>query len=697
MIQKEKLAQFYMTQYRDCAKTLKKKKNDGKKTYEQRIDSLLYEMQCVKETKINQAHLEEYHRQIRNLSYFAFRENNQIAIMKIRDCLIEELVRLDLGSMKPEEQELITSKFLEFLRLERPFEICQKTLRSLSRSYADVGIKGQIIDLVPTKPEMEFVQTREMKRRFILHIGPTNCGKTYHALERLKEAQNGVYLGPLRLLALEVYEKMKDAQIPCTMLTGEERIYEDNSRIISSTVEMLDIDQKYDVAVIDEAQMIADSDRGHSWTRAILGVQAEEIHVCMSPAAEKVVTHLITLCGDSCERREYERKTALLCEEIPFRFPEDVQPGDALIVFTKRSVLDIAGRLERDGAKVSVIYGSLPPEIRRRQIRLFSEKKTKVVVSTDAIGMGLNLPVKRIVFVQTEKFDGKHTRPLLTAEIKQIAGRAGRFGIYDTGYVNAVGEEGLEYIRTHFAENEPEVSHVSLGFPQVLLDMDEPLDAVLKIWKSVETEPPFEKISIEEVLFLYEKAYRDRKEIDGFEDKHMLYRMLTCSIDIKNRDIVDLWLYYCKTYTADVSLHFPSLIMCNDTGLMRYETFYKMLDLYYQFSVRLGKEIELERLDTEREKTEETIMRFLSKNKKEYIRKCQYCGSQLPLGATSRMCDKCYAATRNKKPGAAPVRREDAKNRKNEQDGMAVKDGQKKKRRRPRRRRSGQKAAPSSE
>lgn len=66
MIQKEKLAQFYVTQYRDCAKNLKKKKNDGKKTYEQRIDSLLYEMQSIRETRLNQAHLEEYHRQIRN-------------------------------------------------------------------------------------------------------------------------------------------------------------------------------------------------------------------------------------------------------------------------------------------------------------------------------------------------------------------------------------------------------------------------------------------------------------------------------------------------------------------------------------------------------------------------------------------------------------------------------------------------------
>ncbi|MDO4331662.1 MAG: helicase-related protein [Eubacteriales bacterium] len=642
MIQKEKLVQFYFSQYKDCTVKFRKKNNDGKKTYEKRIDSLLAEMRRVNVNKLSQPHLEEYHRQIRNMSFFAFRDNNQIAVMKIRDYLLAELVRLDLAVMRAEEQELITGKFLEFLRRERAFEICKRTLRSLIKSYADVEIKNQIIDMVPVRPETEFVQARAMKRHFILHVGPTNCGKTYQALERLKRAENGVYLGPLRLLALEVYEKMKEAQIPCTMLTGEERIYEDDSRIISSTVEMLDLDQKYDVAVIDEAQMIADSERGHSWTRAILGVQAPEIHVCMSPAAHKVVTHLIALCGDSYESREYERKTALVCEEIPYRFPEDVQEGDALIVFTKRAVLDIAGRLERSGMKVSVIYGSLPPEIRRRQIQLFSAKQTTVVVSTDAIGMGLNLPVKRIVFVQTDKFDGKSTRPLNITEIRQIAGRAGRYGIYDTGYVNAVGEEGLEYIRALFSREEPEVAHVSLGFPQVLLDMDEPLDTVLKIWKSVETEPPFRKISIEEVLFLYEKAYKDRKEIDGFEDKHMLYRMLTCSIDIKNSDIVALWLYYCKTYTADVSLHFPALMMCSDTGLMRYETYYRMLDLYYQFSVRLGKEIDGDRLEREREKTEETIMRYLSRNKKEYIRKCRYCGSLLTPGTAGSVCDKCH-------------------------------------------------------
>lgn len=649
MIQEDKLAQFYFTQYRDCAKVLKKKNNDGHKTYAARIDHILDELKARGSKRISQALLEEYHRQLRNMVYFAVKDDNQFAIMRIRDLLLPELAHAEMCNLDPGEQELVTARFLDYLLKERPFEITQKSLKTMIKSYAEGGISSQIISMVPTRPEMEFSQTRAMNRHFVLHIGPTNCGKTYHALERLKKAASGVYLGPLRLLALEVYEKMNDAGIPCTMLTGEERIYEENSILTASTIEMLDIEQQYEVAVIDEAQMIADLDRGHSWTRAILGVRADEVHVCMSPAAEKVVIHLIELCEDTYEIHRYERMTELKCEDTPFEFPDDVQEGDALIAFSKRAVLDIAGRLESNGIRASVIYGSLPPEIRRRQIHLFTTHKTKVVVSTDAIGMGLNLPVRRIVFVQITKFDGKQTGPLTVPTIHQIAGRAGRFGIYDTGYVNAVGEDGLEYIREYFPQPEPELDHVSLGFPQVLLDMDEPLDTVLKVWKSVETNPPFEKISIEEVLFLYERAYADRKEIDGFEDKQLLYRMLTCSIDIKNRDIVELWLYYCKTYTADISLHFPALMMCTDIGLHRYETFYKMLDLYYQFSVRMGKVIDTERLDNERERTEDTIMKLLAKDKHNYIRKCRYCGGPLPLESTSSVCEACYAEIRKRR------------------------------------------------
>jgi superfamily II RNA helicase len=51
-----------------------------------------------------------------------------------------------------------------------------------------------------------------------------------------------------------------------------------------------------------------------------------------------------------------------------------------------------------------------------------------VLVASDAIGMGLNLNIRRLIFSTMEKFDGTEVRNLTISEIKQIAGRAGRFG-----------------------------------------------------------------------------------------------------------------------------------------------------------------------------------------------------------------------------------------------------------------------------
>ncbi|MDE6895498.1 MAG: ATP-dependent helicase, partial [Lachnospiraceae bacterium] len=503
-------------------------------------------------------------------------------------------------------------------------------------------VKNSILELVPARPELEFAEVRQMHRRFILHIGPTNSGKTFRSLERLKLARCGVYLGPLRLLALEVYEQMNKYEVPCTMRTGQECIEEADSRVVASTIEMADFDENYDIAVIDEAQMVTDPDRGHSWTKAILGIRAGEIHICMSPAAEQAIIHLIELCRDDYEIERYERKTALICEDEPFVFPDDVRKGDALIVFSKKSVLDVAGRLEEQKINASVIYGSLPPEIRRRQMHLFNSGRTKVVVATDAIGMGLNLPVRRIVFLQAEKYDGVSRRPLLVSEIKQIAGRAGRFGIYDSGYVNAMGREELQYIRERYEAEEDPVSQVHLGFPQILLDIEAPMDELLKIWHDVTPTEPFVKENIDEALYLYEQAKRCKEMIDGFENKHVLYRMITCPIDIKDRFVVSLWLQYCRTYTADVSLEKPVFHRDRSRGIMQYETYYKQLDLYYQFSHRMQKVIDEEWLESEREKTEMAIMRYLTKGKYKYIARCKYCGKLLQLGSPFQVCDHCY-------------------------------------------------------
>ena len=641
MINKKKLILFYTEQYEQAGRK-KPKKPPRYSDMDRKAEALRRVLRNAKPSRVNIRSLEDLHRQLKNLAGYAYRRNRDNIKKLLNEELLPKLVQLDLGMLLEEQKEGLDGEFLAYLRRAMPRQICLETLFTLYPKYRQHKVKDKILELVPTRPEMEFAEVREMHRHFILHIGPTNSGKTFRSLERLKLAKCGVYLGPLRLLALEVYEQMCHYDVPCTMRTGQECIEEEGSRVTASTIEMADFDENYDIAVIDEAQMVTDPDRGHSWTKAILGLRAKEIHICMSPAAEQAILHLIQLCQDDYEIERYVRKTELICEDVPFVFPDDVQNGDALIVFSKKSVLDVAGRLEEQKINASVIYGSLPPEIRRRQMHLFNKGKTKVVVATDAIGMGLNLPVKRIVFLQAEKYDGVSRRPLLVSEVKQIAGRAGRFGIYDTGYVNAMGSEELSYIRECYEAEEEPVSQVNLGFPQILLDIEAPMDELLKIWHDVTPTEPFVKENIDEALYLYEQAKRQKALIDGFENKHILYRMITCPIDIKDRWVVALWLQYCRTYTADVSLEKPALYRDKSRGIMQYETYYKQLDLYYQFSHRMQKVIDKEWLEREREKTEMAVMRYLTKGKHNYISRCRYCGKLLPLGSPFQVCDGCY-------------------------------------------------------
>ena len=645
MIQKKKLTEFYVEQYARAAKK-RPKKMAGTTEMLRKTDNLFRALNSARASGINVRTLEDYHRQLKNAAVFAHRKKKEEMSLRIKEEMIPRLVDLDLGLLLQEQKDGINGEFLSYLRRTMPGAICQETLFTLYPRFRQHKVKDKILELVPARPELEFPEVRQMHRHFILHIGPTNSGKTFRSLERLKLAANGVYLGPLRLLALEVFEQMQKYHVPCTMRTGQECIEEDGSRVMASTIEMADFDENYDIAVIDEAQLVADPDRGHSWTKAILGLRAPEIHICMSPAAEAVICHLIDLCEDTYEVERYERKTKLLCENKAFVFPDDVRQGDALIAFSKKSVLDVAGRLEEVGVNASVIYGSLPPEIRRRQMHLFHKKKTKVVVATDAIGMGLNLPVKRIVFLQAEKFDGVTRRLLTTSEVKQIAGRAGRFGLYPEGYVTATEEPDLAYIEERMADTEKPLTQVNLGFPQILLDIDAPLDELLEIWHSVTPSDPFVKENIDEALFLYDQAKLYKEWIDGFQEKRTLYKMITCPIDIKDKKVVDLWLHYCKTYTADISLERPVLRRDKKAGIQQYETYYKQLDLYYQFSHRMQKVVEEDWLRREREKTEMKIMSYLTKGKQNYIARCRYCGKLLPLGSTFQVCDDCFRQER---------------------------------------------------
>lgn len=274
-------------------------------------------------------------------------------------------------------------------------------------------------------------------KEVVIFAGGTSSGKTYQALNLLKEADSGLYLGPLRLNALEAKDALNDDGIPCDLITGEEKILDLDSRHQASTVEMMNMDEFFDVVVLDEAQLMDDKERGWAFTNAILGSNTSKLAItCPIHAIEKITT-LLSFIDITPEVVKLERKTKLLLSDNPKDIELDVTKHTAIVAFSRKRIFQIKSTLEKK-FKVSLIYGGMPPDVRREQARLFREGETDVVVATDAIGLGLNLPIKNIIFDNVIKYDGEEERALTQAEILQIAGRAGRYLIFNEGEVSGV-------------------------------------------------------------------------------------------------------------------------------------------------------------------------------------------------------------------------------------------------------------------
>ncbi len=279
-----------------------------------------------------------------------------------------------------------------------------------------------------------FTNARALQRRFTVVIGPTNSGKSHYALDRLAAADSGAALAPLRLLALEFQEALAARGVPASLMTGEERDIIRGARHVACTVEMADTSRIIDVAVIDEAQMLADPDRGAAWTTAIMGVPAREVIVLGAPDCLPLVRRIAELCDEPVEVVRLERMNPLhaAAEAVGFA---SITGADAVVAFSRRDIFVLREQLMARGQRVAVIYGNLGPEVRRAESRRFRDGEAPVLVATDAIGMGLNLPIRRVVFSSLVKWDGKQERSLTPAEIRQIGGRAGRYGQHEAGIV----------------------------------------------------------------------------------------------------------------------------------------------------------------------------------------------------------------------------------------------------------------------
>jgi hypothetical protein len=294
--------------------------------------------------------------------------------------------------------------------------------------------------------EETFPVARSLNRKISIFIGPTNSGKTYHALNELAKGQTGAYLAPLRLMAAEGQEQLSERGIISNLVTGEERQMVPGATHTSSTVEMCPFNKVVDVAVIDEIQMIADGSRGWAWSQAMIGVSARHVVLVGSEEALPFILPVLDELGEDYEIKTFERKTPLHTRDPLWKL-HDLKEGDCVVVFSRKTALEMKSSIESAGKKCSVIYGNLSPEVRRAEAAKFKSGENPILVATDAIGMGLNLPIQRIFFSTLEKFDGTETRHLSISEIKQIAGRAGRYGFAKSGDV------GILFDNSHESKN----------------------------------------------------------------------------------------------------------------------------------------------------------------------------------------------------------------------------------------------------
>ena len=319
---------------------------------------------------------------------------------------------------------------------------------------------------------------RSLNRQIHFHLGPTNSGKTYQALLKLQTAESGVYLAPLRLLAMEIRDRLMEAGVPCNLITGEERQLISGAKHTACTVEMMNANQAVDVAIIDEIQMLQDEARGYAWTAALIGAPAKEVFVCGANSVTAPCVRAIEALGEQYDITHLERKTPLLLEQEGLsgkkynraNLKGKLQKGDAVIAFTRKDVLTLSARFRQWGHGVACIYGALSPEVRRTESKRFCEGDADILVATDAIGMGLNLPIRRVIFSSIDKFDGLAGRPINATEVRQIAGRAGRFGIYETGYVSAFESDELihlEHMLTTSDLADLDKLPISPSFPQL--------------------------------------------------------------------------------------------------------------------------------------------------------------------------------------------------------------------------------------
>ncbi len=484
------------------------------------------------------------------------------------------------------------------------------------------------------------------RQHITLHIGPTNSGKTFDALLRLAQVDHGWYLAPLRLLAFEVYDTLNARGVPCNLLTGEERIDVPGAGLTAATVEMFNPRRSGQAVLIDEAHLLADPDRGWAWTRALMESEAPEMHVIGAPTARNLVERLARAAAFELDVVEHHRLTPLRVADTPWPL-KGLPSRTILVAFSRAGVLSLKVILEQMGRTVSVVYGNLPPEVRRRQADRFAAGETEICVATDAVGMGLNLPADRVCFAEVYKFDGREQRLLTPDEIRQIGGRAGRYLLSEYGEVGATNSQELSLVRELFEMPPTDLTHARVA-PSVedIAMIPGALGERLERWAALESIPDelrgaIKTADMTERIELANMLHPREVDVLGLPRAMKLINAPT------QQNTRSYWrnCVWAILYEEPMPLPpAPPPRIANHEDLEWAEMCIRSADIYLWLSsrrefVQFGPEVEhvrAKRAEWSR-RIDEALVR-----KVDAARRCIQCSRRLPYNHRFRLCDECY-------------------------------------------------------
>jgi superfamily II RNA helicase len=324
---------------------------------------------------------------------------------------------------------------------------------------------------------------------------PTGSGKSLVALAAhaaaMAEGRRSFYTAPIKALVSEKFFDLcrELGSDNVGMLTGDAAVNA-GAPVICCTAEILANlalrgGERADVGqvVMDEFHFYADPDRGWAWQVPLLTLPQAQF-VLMSATLGDTRRFEAELTGrtghpttlvTSVTRPvplEYEYRSTALHETIDTLLATDRAPV-YVVHFTQQAAVEraqslmsvnVCTRAEKDAISAAigefrfgpgfgrslsrfvrhglgVHHAGMLPKYRRLVERLAQEGHLKVICGTDTLGVGINVPIRTVLFTQLCKFDGSTSRLLSAREFHQIAGRAGRAGFDTVGYAWAQAPE----------------------------------------------------------------------------------------------------------------------------------------------------------------------------------------------------------------------------------------------------------------